>query len=59
MIFLQLTGAELTVLREVLQSDMDLSGYDAPDYSDTELMKYYSDRAIIFEKVTEEIKDNG
>lgn len=55
MILLQLTANELTVLNEVLHSDMDLSSYEAPDYSDTELMKYYSDRATLLEKVTEEI----
>ena len=33
MILLQLTANELTVLNEVLHSDMDLSSYEAPNLS--------------------------
>jgi len=41
------------MLKEVLETDMDTSGWSEVDYSDPELMKYYSDRANVLVRINE------
>lgn len=48
---LELYTSELMMLKELLQYDMESTGWGEIDYSDVELMKYYSDRAVVYHKV--------
>jgi len=48
---LELYTSELLMLREVLESDLESTGWSEIDFSDVELMKYYSDRAVVYQKV--------
>ena len=50
---LELCPSELLMLKEVLETDMDNSGWSEVDYSDPELMKYYSDRANVLVRINE------
>ena len=50
---LELCPSELLMLKEVLETDMDTSGWSEVDYSDPELMKYYSDRANVLVRINE------
>ena len=40
---------QVATLIKVIQSDMEMSEHNQPDYADAEEMKYYADRAEIFE----------
>ena len=44
-----LAKEQVATLIKVIQSDMEMSEHGQPDYADAEEMKYYSDRAEIFE----------
>lgn len=46
---MKLTTTQIEVMINIIQSDIDLSEFGQPDYTDTEEMKYYSDRADLFE----------
>jgi len=48
--------SEMLLLKEVLEADVDSSGWSEVDYSDVKLMQYYSDRAKLLEKIKEAIK---
>ena len=52
---LELYRSELVMLKEVIESDMQTSGYcrSECDYDDVDLMKYYYDRAKVLVKVKE------
>jgi hypothetical protein len=54
---LELYPSELVMLKEVIEADMQTSGWSECDYDDVELMKYYYDRAKILVKVKELIND--
>ena len=40
---------QVAVMINIIQSDIDMSEDSQPDYADAEEMKYYADRAEIFE----------
>lgn len=44
-----LAKEQVEVMINIIKSDMDMSEFSQPDYADAEEMKYYSDRAEIFE----------
>lgn len=48
---LELYTSELMMLKEMIESDLESTGWGEIDYSDVELMKYYSDRAVVYHKV--------
>lgn len=48
---LELYTSELLMLKEMIESDLESTGWAEIDFSDIELMKYYSDRAVVYKKV--------
>lgn len=54
---IELFSDELLMLKEVLESDIQSTGWDDSeiDYSDPVLMKYYSDRANVLMRLKEEL----
>ena len=50
---LELYTSELLMLKEVIEADMQTSGWSECDYDDVDLMKYYLDRAKVLVKVNE------
>ena len=48
---LELYTSEVMMLKEMIESDIESTGWGEIDYSDVELMKYYSDRAVVYHKV--------
>jgi beta-xylosidase len=48
---LELYTSEVMMLKEMIESDLESTGWGEIDYSDVELMKYYSDRAVVYHKV--------
>lgn len=48
---LELHTSELLMLKEMMESDLESTGWSEIDFSDVELMKYYSDRAVVYQKV--------
>lgn len=44
-----LAKEQVEMLINIIRFDMDMSEHSIPDYADAEEMKYYSDRAEIFE----------
>ncbi len=48
---LELHTNELMMLKELLENDMESTGWGEVDYSDVELMKYCSYRAVVYHKV--------
>lgn len=53
---LELWSDELLMLKDVLESDIESTGWSEIDYSDPVLMKYYSDRANVLMRVKEELE---
>ena len=52
---LELTSSQLFMLKEMIDNDIDMSGMDAPDYTDIDVMQYYLDRAAVYNLVAEEL----
>jgi len=52
---LELWSEELLMLKEVLETDIESTGWSEVDYSDPVLMKYYSDRANVLVRIKEEL----
>ena len=50
---LELYPSELVMLKEVIESDIQTSGWSEPDYDDVDLMRHYYDRAKVLVKVQE------
>ena len=50
---LKLNTSQMLMLKDVLKSDMDTSGWSEVDYDDVDLMQYYLDRAKVLVKVEE------
>ena len=48
---LELYTSELLMLKEMMEADLESTGWSEIDFSDVELMKYYSDRAVVYQKV--------
>ena len=46
---MKLTTTQIELMINIIKSDIEISEFGAPDYTDTEEMKYYSDRAVLFE----------
>jgi len=53
---LELWPNEILMLKEVLESDIESTGWSEIDYSDPELMKFYADRAKVFVRIQEELR---
>lgn len=53
---LELWLNEILMLKEVLESDIESTGWSEIDYSDPELMKFYSDRANVYVRIQEELR---
>jgi hypothetical protein len=53
---LELWSEELLMLQEVLEADIESTGWSEVDYSDPVLMKYYSNRANVLMRVKEELE---
>jgi len=53
---LELTSSELLMLKDMTESDIESSGWSEIDFSDPELMKYYSDRANLLVRIYEELR---
>ena len=55
MINLELNANELLTLKEMIENDIESTGWGEIDYSDVILMQYYLDRATLLVKVKEEL----
>ncbi len=53
---LELTSTQLLTLKEMIDNDIEMSGMDAPDYTDMASMQYYLDRCAVYHLVTEELE---
>lgn len=38
---------------EIINQDVEMSGFDIPDYKDEDLMQYYKDRAVLYNTIKE------
>ena len=52
---LELNGNELLTLKDMIENDIESTGWGEIDYSDVILMQYYLDRATVLKKVREEL----
>ena len=52
---LELSTNELSMLKSLLQVDMEQTSWGDVEYDDVELMQYYLDRAKVLVKVREEV----
>jgi hypothetical protein len=52
---LELNANELLTLKEMIENDIESTGWGEIDYSDVILMQYYLDRATVLVKVKEEL----
>jgi len=52
---LELNANELLTLKEMIENDIESTGWGEIDYSDVALMQYYLDRATVLVKVREEL----
>ena len=52
---LELSTNELSMLKSLLQVDMEQTSWGDVEYDDVELMQYYLDRAKVLVKVREEL----
>ncbi len=53
---LELTTSQLLMLKEMIDNDIEMSGMDAPDYTDMASMQYYLDRCAVYHLVAEELE---
>ena len=52
---LELSANELLMLKEMIENDIESTGWGEVDCSDVILMQYYLDRATVLVKVQEEL----
>jgi hypothetical protein len=52
---LELTSSQMLMLRQMIESDIFLSGQDEPDYMDEEHLTYLLDRCQLYNQVLEEV----
>ena len=52
---LELWPNEILMLKEVLESDIESTGWSEIDYSDPELMQFYADRAKVYVRIQQEL----
>lgn len=50
---LYLTKGQWETMLDIIKTDMEQSGWDAPDYTDEDLMQYYKDRAVLYNTINE------
>ena len=53
---LELYTSELLMLKDLIEGDVETTGWGDVDYADVELMQFYLDRAKVLVKVKEEIR---
>lgn len=53
---LNLTLSETEALLSIVANDMEMCGWDAPDYEDANLMEFYMNRAQAYAKIKEAIE---
>ena len=53
---MELTRPQLLMLKEMIETDMDMHSFDAPEYTDIDLMQYYLDRATVYHIIREELE---
>ena len=53
---LEVTSNQLLMLKEIIDNDMEMSSYDAPDYTDIDVMQYYLDRCFVYHLIKEELE---
>ena len=53
---LELWPNEILMLKEVLESDIESTGWSEIDYSDPELMQFYADRAKVLVRIQQELR---
>ncbi len=52
---LELSTNELLMLKEMIETDMEMGSWGEAEYDDVNLMQYYLDRATVLMKVREEL----
>ena len=52
---LELSRSELLMLKDVIQSDMEMGSCGISEYDNVDMMQYYLDRAKVLVKVQEEL----
>jgi len=52
---LELSANELLMLKEMIETDMEMGSWGEAEYDDVNLMQYYLDRATVLMKVREEL----
>lgn len=52
---LELNANELLMLKEMIETDMEMGSWGEAEYDDVALMQYYLDRATVLMKVREEL----
>jgi hypothetical protein len=52
---LELTTSQLLTLKDILDTDIEMSGMTATAFADMAAMKYYLDRAAVYHLVVEEL----
>lgn len=50
---LELHTSELLMLKDLIEGDVETTGWVDVDYADVELMQFYLDRAKVLDKVKE------
>lgn len=53
---MELTRPQLLMLKEMTENDMEMHSFDAPDFTDIDLMQYYLDRATVHHLIKEELE---
>lgn len=49
------TLINLETMRDIIENDIEISSWDAPDYSDVELLHFYVKRAVLLQQVEKAI----
>ena len=52
---LELWPNEILMLKDLLESDIESTGWSEIDYSDPELMQFYADRAKVYVRIQQEL----
>ena len=52
---LELSANERLMLKEMIETDMEMGSWGEAEYDDVALMQYYLDRATVLMKVREEL----
>ena len=52
---LELWPDEILMLKDLLESDIESTGWSEIDYADPELMQFYADRAKVLVRIQQEL----